>query len=299
MRILTGLIVTLFVGTAHCAEGPSDPPQATPIAADARPVKKKYVPPPGFAGHDWGAARASFERLPAAPLKFSAAGMRGKQREPFFYCTASGVFGAGCDLNALIEQMNTRREGGGFHVLSEYKIEGQGFKFSDDGVLLYPAIYQFCAQWDSTERVMPENFAALNQFCGMRLLFETESLAELRNLPEDHVTKYDRLLDDLIDEFGKPAGFLKRGRVTIETGSDDEPAGRADRKFSTWRWCPARDRELQTSCKASVVLSIDPELGRGVVLISAPALWQFAYARHELEHGDPLFAVMHARPARQ
>ena len=264
-----------------------------------RSKRVKYEAPAGFAGYNWGAPRAMFERLPAAPLKVSAAWMRGKQREPFYYCTVSGEFGVGCDLRTIVDQMNTRREGGGFHVLSEYKIEGQGFRFHDDGVLMYPAIYQFCAHWDSTRKVVPENFEQLNQFCGMRLLFDTESLAELRDLPEDHVTQYDRMLEDLIGEFGKPAGFLKRGRVTIETGTDDEAAGRTERKFSTWRWCPARDRDLQTSCRSSVVLSVNPELGRGVVLISAPALWQYAYAREDLERGDPLFAVMHARPARR
>jgi len=267
-------------------------------AADVKPVKVKYVPPSGFAGYDWGTPLARFERLPAVPLKVSAAWMRGKQREPFYYCTVSGTFGVGCDVRTLLDQMNTRREGGGFHVLSEYKIEGQGFRFHDGGVLMYPAIYQFCAHWDATKREQPANFDALNQFCGMRLLFETETLAELRNLPEDHVTNYDRMLEDLIAEFGKPAGFLKRGRVTIETGGDDHSADRTERKFSTWRWCPPRDRDLQPSCKSSVVLSIEPELGRGVVLISARALWQYAYAREELERGDPLFAVMHARPAR-
>jgi len=273
---------------------------AVALAGDMPPRAKrvKYHAPTGFAGYDWGAPRAGFQRLPAEPSKVTAAWMRGKQREPIYYCVPTGQFGVQCDLRALLDQMNTPREGTGFHVLSEYKVEGQGFKFQDDGVLMYPAIYQFCAQWDSTERVQPENFDQLNKFCGMRLLFDTESLAELRDRPEDYVTKYEHVLDELIAEFGKPAGFLLRGRVTIETASGPEPDGRRERRFSTWRWCPASDRGLATSCKSSIVLSVDPELGRGVVLISAPALWQYAYAREELERGDPLFAVMHARPAR-
>ncbi len=267
---------------------------STVAAAEGKPARMKYVAPAGFAGYEWRATRASFSRLPAEPLKVSAAWMRGKQREPIWLCTSYGY----CSVTDILNAMNPRREGGGFHVLSEYKIEDQGFRFHDEGVLLYPAIYQFCAHWDSTQRVKPDNFDALNQFCGMRLLFETESLSELRNLPQDHVTQYDRMLDELIAEYGKPAGFLKRGRVTIDTGEAEQP-GHADRRFSTWRWCPARDRGLETSCDASVVLSIEPESGRGVVLISTPALWQYAYASQELAQGDSLFSVMHARPARQ
>ena len=44
-------------------------------------------------------------------------------------------------------------------------------------------------------------------------------------------------------------------------------------------------------------MSLDPDSGRAVVLFSTPALWEYAYAReHSHEGGDPLFAVMHARP---
>ena len=69
-----------------------------------------------------------------------------------------------------------------------------------------------------------------------------------------------------------------------------------DRKFSIWRWCPARDRALHTDCTASVVLSLEPATGVGTVLYSTPLLWEFAYARENNGYkGDRLFKMLHAR----
>jgi len=258
---------------------------------------KRYRAPGGFAGHPWGETRATFDRLPEDPLMVRAAWTRGKAPQPEMFCT-EGIIGGICSVENVLNSLTVRYDGGGFHVLSEYKIEGQGFRFNQSGVQLYPVIYQFCANWDSTKKIVPENFAELNRFCGMRLLFETESRVQLRNLPEDHVTQYDLVLGELIAEYGKPSGFFKHGRVTIE--AENDPADRRsaeDRKFSTWRWCPAADRALKTRCDASIVMSLDPDSGRAVVLYSTPALWEYAYAReHSHEGGDPLFAVMHARP---
>jgi hypothetical protein len=260
----------------------------------------RYHAPEGFGGHAWGQARTGFDRLPEPPLMVRAAWTRGLARQPEMYCITSSL-GTECTLNQILNSLITLVEGGGFHVLSEYKIPGQGFKFKESGTVMFPVIYQFCANWDSTKKEVPKNFDELNRFCGMRLLFKTESHEQLRTLPADHVTQYDLVLAELIAMYGKPAGYLKRGRVTIETqdenGNDPEDVrSEEDRKFSTWRWCPAANSALAPRCDASIVLSIDPESGHAVVLFSTPALWQYAYARqHSNEGGDPLFAVMHAR----
>ena len=72
------------------------------------------------------------------------------------------------------------------------------------------------------------------------------------------------------------------------------------RKFSTWRWCPAADHGLQPSCNASIILSIDPDAGRGIVLFSTRALWQYAYARETSDaQPDQLFTLMHALQPKQ
>lgn len=270
------------------------------VAAD-KSKKVKYVPPTGFGGHQWGELRANFDRLPQDPLGIGAAFTRPVLTDQDFICKpiASIDQGGGdsCDLATFVMAARKKFEGGGFYVLSEYTTEGQGFRYGSesDGVVLYPIVYQFCANWDDTKKVVPEKFDEMNKFCGVRLMFRSETREQLRRLPGDHVTAYDRILNMLIEKFGKPDGFIYRGRVLIET-MEGESSDAADRKFSIWRWCSARDGTLHTSCSASVGLSLDPATGVGTVLYSTPLLWEYAYAReHGGFKGDKLFKMLHAR----
>jgi hypothetical protein len=182
-------------------------------------------------------------------------------------------------------------------VLSEFTIEEQGFRYGDEteGVVLHPVIYQFCANWDETRREVPPTFDEINQFCGVRLMFKSDTREQLRGKPAEYVTNYDRMLEKLLAKFGKPDNFARRGTVVIET-LEGESSDQADRKFSIYRWCPARDTNgLHTSCTASVVLSLDPATGVGTVLYSTPLLWEFAYAREKNKKGDRLYRMLHAR----
>ena len=145
-------------------------------------------------------------------------------------------------------------------------------------MILHPIIYQFCANWDETKREVPPKFDEINKFCGVRLMFQSDTREQLRGKPAEYVTNYDRMLEKLLAKFGKPDNFVRRGQVVIET-LEGESSDQADRKFSIWRWCPARDDGLHTDCTASVVLSLDPATGVGTVLYSTPLLWEFAYAR--------------------
>lgn len=272
--------------------------------ADDEPKRVKYVPPEGFAEFKWGDQRAKFARLPETPIGVGAAWMDRKEKPQEFTCMTTMTMsqtGAldGCDIHTTLQQARKSFEGGGVYVLSEYSLEGQGFRFGDaDPVMLYPVVFQFCANWTSgrgKRSDLPPNFDELNQFCGVRLLFESETREQLKSLPPDHVTNYDRVLTKLLAKFGRPKGFMKRGRVLIETldGDSEDPT---DRKFSIWRWCPALDRGLKTECSASVVLSLDPATGKGSVLYSTPLLWEYAYARQNNGFkGDRLFKLLHAR----
>jgi len=273
--------------------------------AGDKPKRVKYVAPDGFNGHVWGEllTSADFARVPLKAIGVGAAWMRPLQKQLDFTCVPTGgmdsQMGAvgGCDLQSTLNSIRRTFEGGGFYVLTEYTIEDQGARFGSDkdAVMMYPIIYQFCANWDSTKRELPPKFDELNKFCGVRLIFETETQEELRGLPADHVTNYDRVLDKLIAKFGKPDRFVRRGQVVIET-LEGESTGQKERKFRVWRWCPARDRGLHTSCAASVVLSLEPATGAATVLYSTPLLWEFAYARENNGYkGDKLFKLLHAR----
>ena len=247
---------------------------------------------------------ASFARVPLKAIGVGAAWMRPLQKQLDFTCVPTGgmdtgMGGAvgGCDLQSTLNSIRRMFEGGGFYVLTEYTIEDQGARFGSekDSVVMYPVIYQFCANWDSTKRELPPKFDELNKFCGVRLMFETETQEELRGLPADHVTNYDRVLDKLIARFGKPDRFVLRGRVVIET-PEGESTGQTERKLRVWRWCPARDSGLHTRCAASVVLSLEPTTGAATVLYSTPLIWEFAYARENNGYkGDKLYKLLHAR----
>jgi hypothetical protein len=278
------------------------PPAAVPAFSYLAPANvpvldsppKHYTPPSGFAGHAWGDLRMTFDKLPEEPAAVRGAWTRGFLRPIEVICSGRGI--ERCTIEDFARAQSQRmRDGDGFHLLSEYLVESQGFKYPGTGVVLYPIVYQFCANWHSMRNKVPKNFDEINKFCGMRMLFDTESTADLRQLPEDHVTRYDLVLAELIARYGKPANFSWRGRVTVE--SMDGPAvfkSSEDRKFNTWRWCPAPRDGLMTRCDASIVLSIDPDIGRGIVLFSTPALWEYAYARESSGSPDPLYTLMHA-----
>jgi hypothetical protein len=273
--------------------------------AEDKPKKVKYVAPEGFAGHKWGDLLSTFDRLPQEPIGVGAAWMRSIEKQTDFHCvpisapgpTMSGAV-EGCDFQATLLRLRTDFEGGGIYVLSEYAVKDQGFRFGDeaDGVVLHPVVYQFCANWGGSRKKhdVPQNFDSKNKFCGMRFVFESETREQLRKLPGEYVTNYDRMLDKLILKYGRPNEFLRRGRVVIETLEGDS-SDVADRKFSIWRWCPATDNGFHTDCKASVVLSLDPATGEGTVLYSTPLLWEYAYARENYGFkGDRLYKMLHA-----
>lgn len=293
-RLLSVLLTCgLALFTAHAA-----------VAADRSP-KVKYMPPEGFAGHKWGDLRSNFDRLPSEPIGVGAAWMRGIETQKDFHCVPvsagqqiTGAIG-GCDFQATLLRLRTEFEGGGYYVLSEFSIDGQGFRFGDeaDNVVLHPVIYQFCANWKQGRKKTdpPPDFDSLNRFCGVKFMFQSETREQLRKLPDDHVTNYDRMVERLLAKYGRPNGYLRRGRVLIETLEGDSEDV-TDRKFSIWRWCPATGNGLRTECTASVVLSLDPATGVGTVLYSTPLLWEFAYAREKHGFkGDRLYRMLHAR----
>jgi hypothetical protein len=276
---------------------------AAPAGAAGKPKSVKYVPPEGFAGRTWGETRSSFDRLPQEPIGVGAAYILAQEKQQFFTCVPGKMSQAGasegCDFQATLLRLRKDFEGGGFYVLSEYAIPDQGFRMGDEkhGVLLHPVVYQFCANWHGSlkKKEAPPDFDQNNKLCGMRLQFQSETREELAKLPAEHVTTYDRMVELLFQKFGRPANFARRGKVVIET-EDGETFNAAERKFSIYRWCPAADRAFNPDCKASVILSINPDTGLGTLLYATPLLWEYAFARENNGFkGDRLFKLLHAR----
>ena len=296
-RILLRLSCCLLGGISVAA-----PP---PVVKNDSPEEIEFVAPEGFGGHKWGDLRTSFDRLPETPVGVGAAWMQPKEKRTDVTCVPiynpgpqiTGAIG-GCDFYATLLRYRKTYEGGGTYVLSEYSIDGQGFRFGEEaeGIVLHPVVYQFCANWGQTRKSeAPPNFDEINKFCGVKFVFQSETREQLRNLPDEHITTYDRVFEKLLGKYGRPDKFRKRGKVVIETveGDSSDPA---DRKFQIWRWCPAKGDGFSTTCKASVVLSLDPVTGQGEVMYSSPELWEFAWAREKYGFkGDRLFRILHAR----
>lgn len=272
-------------------------------AEDSKRVK--YVSPEGFAGHKWGELRSSFTRLPQEPIGVAAAYILSQEKADIYTCGAGRYLGPrmngpyeSCNWQLTLDRIGNSYQGGGFYILSEYTIPEQGFRWGDDHdrVVIFPVVYQFCANWPASikKKVAPPNFDKLNKLCGIRLVFQSESRAELAGLPKDHVTVYDRMLEKLLAKYGPPAHFSRRGQVIIET-REGEFSQDVARKFSVWRWCPPVYNGFHTTCKASVTLSIDPESGESQVLYATPLLWEYAWARENNGFkGDRLFKLLHA-----
>jgi hypothetical protein len=280
------------------------------VAGAAEPGK--YQAPEGFSGKHWGDPFSAFDGLGGDPFSMGAAWTRGKVTDSTFNCVisiptlpsateqqAAASFGGqsqsnaadSCNLTSSSRQ--ERVEGRGFHVLVEHRNEKQGFRFGSDGVLFYPVLYQFCAHWDSLKKEEPPNFKELEKFCGMRLMFKGETAQELAALPADAKTHFDQVLDSLIARFGRPYRFEKRGRVVIE--DMEGSSGGEERRYQTLRWCPPYDRNLATSCTASIVLAYDPEKRWGYVLYSTPEVWEYAYARENGGYkGEYLYRMLNA-----
>jgi hypothetical protein len=293
-RRLTALLLALHCTFAVAATG----------TEEKKPVRVRYVAPEGFAGHKWGDLRSSFDRLPEQPVGVGAAWMRPKETRVDVSCVPvnpngqqSGAIG-GCDFYATLLRLRSSFQGGGTYVMSEYSIEGQGFQFGEegDGIVLHPVVYQFCANWGQTKKsTVPPGFDEINEFCGMKFIFQSQTREELSKLPDEFVTTYDRVLEKLLAKYGRPEEFKKRGKVIIET-VDGESSDPADRKFRIWRWCPSGGKSIRTLCKASVVLAMDPATGVGTVLYSTPELWEFAWAReHYGFEGDRLYRILNGK----
>jgi len=271
----------------------------------------KYQAPAGFGGKHWGDPLTGFEKfIDAEPFSMSGSWTRGKTTESDFQCITNApvlpsaveaqAAGGGllsmpmeaCDLTS--SNMRNKVEGRGFHVLVEHRNESQGFRYGGkDGVLLYPVIFQFCAKWDSLKVEEPPNFKELVKFCGMRLMFKGESDEELATLPSGSQTRFDRVLDLLIEQFGRPERFEKRGRVEIEAAEGTAVVG--ERRYRTARWCPPRDRDIATKCDASVVLAYDGVKRWGYVFYSTPAVWEYAFARENSGFkGEYIYRMLHA-----
>lgn len=257
-------------------------------AARGGKVPKRYVAPTGFADHRWGDAFAGFARLSPNPLSLQLAYSPGLVTQVDTICAGE------CTLERALVTLRQKVEGRGFHVFSEFVVPNQGFRYRLTGVLMYPVTYQFCGGWHGSDNKPRPEVLDSFKLCGVRLVFRSQTTAEIATLGDNELTNYELILFELIRQYGRPYGHVRQPEVIIATpdGLQREPH---KRRMRTWRWCPPIDG-WQTPCKASIVLGFSPESGNGVILFSTPEAWQFAYIRDTyIEGHDPMFRFMHGR----
>jgi hypothetical protein len=274
--------ILLAVATAVFAGSLGD--DVTEELAHGRPESTSstvpYQPPMGFGERSWGEPLSTFHDFVADPLYVQIAYGRGKTTLVSMECKSKGA--TGCDLAASLSTMQQTTAGEGFHALAEYYVDLQGVQLGEAGPILFPVLYQFCAQWHGFSDVLPNDIQQRMKFCGMRLLFRSQTLQEIAASAkaEELVTDYDRVLDALIAAYGEPEDYERRGVVVI-VAPDGKFVQPRERRFDEWRWCSLHgDRSIAPSCKASIVLAFDEKTGWGVVLFATRPVWEFAYARH-------------------
>lgn len=292
-------VILLIAGFAHgkadedSAREDAETAVSTPgIAVAPEPQKKRrYAPPTGFGGYNWGTPLRAFKaRLDPDPLYAQIAYSQGKVTDMDMQCVPSTNPLIACDLEASLRTYYERREGEGYHALAEYIIPEQGFHLRNADVMLHPVTYMFCANWAHRE---PKSLHDELKLCGIRFYFRSENEAELTAVSDDVLTNYERVLDWLRAEHGDPERYSRRGRVIIRTPNEVIAPPRK-RRFRRWEWCSVRGRELAPSCDASIVLTIDLQSGTGMVLfVTAPA-YAFAYARrYGGADDDPMYQLLH------
>jgi hypothetical protein len=293
-------ILLFFVCSPNAAPLESDGPNTDLTATEngnvALPASKKpvkYVSPKGFAGYTWGQSFTEFDRLKPNPVTLQVAYSGGRTQSVEYFCTPTGT--TDCDLGSALSTLRQKVQGRGFHLFSEFVVPNQGFRFESTGVVLYPVTYQFCAKWDGESSKPPEDILQHMELCGVRMVFRSQTLAELATLTDEQLTNYELVLEELIRNFGKPAKYFRKERVVIET-PDGKIADPRERRFKTWRWCPPIGFSFVPTCEASIVLGFSPESGNGVILYATPQVWEFADARENSTPGsDPLYKFLHVR----
>lgn len=236
---------------------------------------------------------SGFAQFESEPLYVQTAYTRGKTTLVGMECISGGM--AACSLESSLRTLRQKTEGDGFHALAEYYVAAQAVRFGESGAVLFPVFYQFCAHWRGFSGEVPEDVQSRMRFCGLRMLFRSQTAQEAvaSQNADDLVTDYDRILHELIDAYGEPDNYEKRGLVIIAT-PDGKVVKPRDHRFDEWRWCSLQsDRDIAPDCKASIVLAFDATTGWGVVMYATRPLWEFAYARHNGgAEDDPLYRLL-------
>jgi hypothetical protein len=246
----------------------------------------EYHAPAAFNGHAWGDRLASFPGLTLWHAN-TAQGADGKVVDFLLKCKkADCSFG-----DATLYQ---RAEGGGSFALAEYYKNVDNNPWPRQDIALLTVSYLFCA--NVAGEYLPHPINQHLRLCGGRILFRSDTLAELAHLGAGYRSNYDRIMGRLIAEYGEPPGYERRGVVIIENIESAQQPQRP--QYVLYRWCGVDEASLNLhpSCPVSITLEFEATRGYGTILYATAAVYDFAHARNEMgDRNNDLYALLFSR----
>jgi len=284
-------MTSVTVQPAECRRAPRSPlhlPCLVLIAALASlfgglTQASEYQPPTGFNGHAWGTPLTSFKGVTLLAAN-TALGSRGK------VVSVNVLGGRMCPYSSPQQPCLTpdpsllqteRIDGVGSYALAEYYFGSERHPWPGTGIDLYTVSYLFCA---GSRTYLPKHIRDSLKLCGARVMFHSDDLDMLATRPSGYVTNERRILQQLIDEYGEPPKFHRRGRILIDPNGDElsVKAPESPVEYILYRWCglPESSQSLHPACPATVTFVFNETQGVGMVLYATNPMYDYASARH-------------------
>ena len=216
-------------------------------AAAGKPKSVKYVAPEGFGGHKWGDLRSSFDGCPRSPSASAPRDDRAQENRRDFTCVPSAARRPiwrqpevaisrprCCRLRKTFRRRRLLRAVGILHRSRDSASATNRRRGAAPGGL--PVLRELARPGRrKRHRTSMRSTSSAACACSSRAR-RARNCASCRRT-RHHVRPHAR---SLLAKYGRPANFVRRGQVVIETeeGDSSDPA---ERKFSIWRWCPAAD----------------------------------------------------------
>ncbi len=244
-----------------------------------------YRVPTGFNGHLWD---EPFTALPGMKLWHAntARGTQGMATSFSVNCVQTGNLGGDfseCDTS--LSTTSQQIEGEGSYALAEYYLNVDANPWASSGIRLLTISYLYCASAKSD--YLPSAIKKTLKLCGSRVIFQSDTTAELQKRTEGYQSNFDRIVHRLIADYGEPPGYELHGKITIQSANGDEVSTTPERQkpeYVVYRWCGVSLplRHVRPDCTATVTLEFEATHGFGTVLFATPPVYDYAYARWDV-----------------
>jgi hypothetical protein len=261
---------------------------ATSAATDST-----YHPPTGFNGYTWGFALTSFPKLSLWHAN-TAGNAHGKDSDITIHCNQNQSTGETCTSSSA--QIDRRVEGEGSFALAEYYRRLDKNPWHEAGIDVLTISYLFCAR--SAGEYISHPIRNHLTLCGSRVIFRSDTLAELANRPNGYVSNYDRILRRFAADYGEPPGYQVHGRIIVQGLEDQSPSGAQPRpQYAMFRWCGLSESAAyeRPNCLSTITLEFEATQGYGTILFATAPVYDFAFARHEMgDQRNDLYRLLYS-----